>query len=97
MKDVIKGVVYDRGKATQNGETRYMSLVALVIASTEPLVTTHKEFIIMGAANVSEEIRNLCQYKCPYNFGDISQAIGATSHMIPDDLYGLDEIDEFDD
>jgi hypothetical protein len=74
-----------------------MSVVALIIASTEPLVTTHKEFIVMGDADVSKEIRNLCQYKCPHKFGDISHAIVETSYMIPDDLIGLDEIDEFDD
>jgi hypothetical protein len=97
MKDVIKGVIYDRGPAIYNGETRYMSLVAMVIASTEPIVTTHTEFIVMGSANVMEEIKKLNQYKCPHKFGDISNAIVETSRMIPDDLIGLDEVDEFDD
>ena len=88
MKDIIKGIVYDRGKETINGETRYFSLVSMIIASNEPLVTekTGTEFIVMGAANVTEEIQNLTKYKCPYKMGDITSGIIDVSTMTPDDL-----------
>jgi hypothetical protein len=95
-KDIIKGVVFDRGQATLNGEIRYFSLVGMIIASTEPLVSSHKEFIVMGTSDVSKEIRKLNQYQCPYPFGDISNAIINTSELSPDDLKGLDETEEFE-
>ncbi len=85
-KDIIKGVVYDRGEATQNGEKRYLSLVCLVIASKEPLTAIDKEFVVMGAANISEEIGKLQKYECPYKFGDISNAIINVSRLSPDSL-----------
>jgi hypothetical protein len=96
-RDIIKGVVYDRGEATHNGETRYLTLVAMIIASSKPITTTHNEFIVMGSANIANEIDKLTRYKCPYKFGDISHAIVATSELSPDELIGLDEEDEFDD
>lgn len=88
MKDIIKGIVYDRGQEITNGETRYFSLVAMIIASDKPLVTekTGTEFIVMGAANVTEGIQNLTKYKCPHKMGDIVGGIISVSSMIPDDL-----------
>lgn len=88
MKDIIKGVVYDRGLRTANGEAKYFSLVAMIIASDKPLVTekTGAEFIVMGVANIAEEIQNLTKYECPYKMGDISSAIIDVSSMVPDGL-----------
>lgn len=86
MKDIIKGVVYDRGQKQLNGETKYFTLVAMVIASNQPLASSKKEYIMMGAANITEELKQLTQYECPYNFGDISSAIVETSKLTPEDL-----------
>jgi len=87
-KDIIKGVVYNRGTATLNGTTKYLALVAMVIASDRPFVTEEcPEYIIMGSCDISSEIKEeLKKYKCPYKFGDISYAITETSTLSPDDL-----------
>jgi hypothetical protein len=48
-RDIIKGVVYDRGLQTLNGVTKHMTLVAMVIVSDRPMVTVdNPEYIIMG-------------------------------------------------
>jgi hypothetical protein len=86
-KDIIKGVVYDRGTATLDGVTKHLTLVAMVIASDRPLVTEeYPEYIIMGSCDISNEIRELNKYECPYKFGDISHTMIDTSSMSPNDL-----------
>lgn len=86
-KDIVKGVVYDRGTQTLNGVTKHLTLVAMVIASDRSLVTDeHSEYIVMGSCDVSNEIRELVKYKCPYKFGDIGSEIVDVSSMDPDYL-----------
>lgn len=87
MKDIIKGVIYDRGSHTLNGETKHLTLVALVIASDKPLTTKdNPEYIVMGECDVSDELMDLVKYECPYKFGNISHAIVEVSNMVPDEL-----------
>ena len=91
-KDIVKGVVYDRGCQTLNGVTKHLTLVAMVIASDRPLVTQDNlEYIVMGSCDVGDEIRNLQKYRCPYKFGDISNAIVETSALSPDDLEEIND------
>ena len=72
------------------GEKKYMTLVAMIIASDEPLaVEGVEEFIVMGAANVSKEMKKLIKYETPYKFGDISYGIISVSEMKPDELEPL--------
>lgn len=96
MNDIVKGVVYDRGTATLDGKTKYLSLVAMVIASDKPLDgLSHKsEYIVMGIGNFSENINGLSHFSCPFKFGDISHGIKEISHMIPDELNPIDYIEE---
>ena len=90
MNDVIKGVFYDRGTGVQNGELRYFTLIAMVVASTEALVTKHEpECVVMGQCDLTEQLKKLVKYECPYKFGDISHAIIDVSQMVPDDLVEL--------
>jgi hypothetical protein len=63
----------------------------MVIASDRPLTTEeYPEYVVMGSCDISNEIRNLKKYECPYKFGDISNAIVETASLSPDDL---DEIE----
>lgn len=84
--DIIKGLVYDRGKATVGNQTKHMTLVAMVIASDEPIKTEDSTFIIMGSANIAEELNKLKKYKPPYKLGDIGNEIVVISTLAPDDL-----------
>ena len=87
MKDIVKAVIYDRGTKELNGQTKYFSLVAMIIASDKPLVTAEvPEIIAMGEMNICDELQNLPKYACPHKFGDISNAIVSVSQMSPDDL-----------
>jgi hypothetical protein len=90
-KDIIKGVVYDRGTKTLNGETRHFALIALIVASDVSIVDPDTpEYIIMGQCNLIDSLKELTNYECPYNFGDISNAIIGVSQMVPDDLEQLE-------
>ena len=84
--DIIKGLVYDRGKRTVDNQTKYMTLVAMVIASDEPIKTEDSAFVIMGSANVAEELNKLKKYKPPYKLSDIGSEILVISTLAPDDL-----------
>jgi hypothetical protein len=85
--DIVKGVVYDRGKVTLKGETKHLSLVCMIIASDSQIITQGRpEIVIMGDSKITNEINNLTKYKCPYKFGDISNAIVNISEYSPNDL-----------
>lgn len=87
MRDIIKGVVYDRGSNTLKGVTKHFSLIAMVIATDEPLVTQdYPEYIVMGQCSISDEFSKLTKYECPHKFGDISHAIIEASGMSPEEL-----------
>ena len=86
-KDIIKAVAYDRCSQTLNGETKYFTLVAMVIATDKPLVTKENpELVLMGACNISDELLSLSKYELPYKMGAIDSAILDVSCMSPDDL-----------
>lgn len=87
MKDILKGVVYDKGSNTLNGVTKHFTLIAMVIATDKPLITKdNPEYIIMGQCEISDELDKLTKYKCPHNLGDISYAITDVSNMKPENL-----------
>lgn len=89
-KDIIKGVIYDRGKSTMNGETRHFALIAMVVASDRPIVTSENpEYVVMGACHLMENFEKLVKYQCPHKLGNIETAILDISTMIPDDLEEL--------
>ena len=89
-KDIIKGVIYNRGTHTVRGITKHTSLIAMVVVSDKPLLPENQqECVVMGAGHVSEELGTLIKYKCPYKFGDISDAIVDVSCMTPDVLTRL--------
>lgn len=86
-KDIVKGLIYHRGSKTLNGETKHFSLVVLNMASDKPLTFEDKqEVVIMGAANLFDEINSLTKYEPPCRLGDISGAIQIVSQQSPDDL-----------
>lgn len=86
-KDIVKGTIYDRGIAELNGQKKYMSLVAMIVASDVPLIPPNKnEIIVMGTAELSGEVNKLKKYNWPYPPGDISNGIISASEFSPDDL-----------
>lgn len=90
--DIIKGVFYDRGYATHNEQTKYITLVAMIVASEEPLTpANHTELVVMGECSISEELKKLVQYDMPCKLGDISEAVCHISSMSPEDLDLLGE------
>lgn len=90
MSDILKGVMYERGTAIQNGQLKYLTLIAMVVASDEALVTKHDpEVVVMGACNLTAEIKKLTKYEPPYKLGQIGSAIIDISSMSPDDLEEL--------
>lgn len=87
MSDIVKAVIYDRGSKQLNGETKHFSLIAMVLATDEPLVdASNPEIIAMGTLNIYDELKRLPKYEPPYKFGDITGAIISVSNMSPDDL-----------
>ncbi len=85
MSDVIKAVVYDRGAATLEGETRHVSLVAMMVVSKERLAL-QEQTVLMGTADVSGELRKLVAYDAPYQMGEIGGAIIDISNLTPQDM-----------
>lgn len=86
--DIIKGLVYDRGSRTQNGQTKFFSLVCMVIASDKPLLPEDRsQIIVMGACdNISERFNNLPKYDLPYKMGEIGLYVLDVSNMTPEYL-----------
>ena len=90
MKDIVKGIIYNRGEAELNGVKKHLSLVALIIASDKPIVNKeNNETIIMGSAEIIEQLETLTKYKCPYVLGDLTSGVVSVSDMKPDDLEEL--------
>lgn len=92
--DVVKAVAYDRGQVTNKGETRHLTLVAMVVASDSPIASKeHSEIILMGdCAGLVRDLNSLEKYKCPYKLGAISSAIINVSQMTPQDLEKIENI-----
>ena len=87
MSDIVKAVIYDRGSKQLNSETKHFSLIAMVLATDEPLVdASNPEIIAMGSLNIYDELKRLPKYEPPYKLGSITGAILAVSNMSPDDL-----------
>ena len=88
--DILKGVMYERGTAVYNGERKYLTLIAMVVATDESLVTKHdQQVVVMGVCNLTPEIKKLIKYEAPYKLGDITEAIIHVSNMSPEQLTEL--------
>ena len=87
MSDIVKAVIYDRGAKELNGEKKYFSLIAMVLATDKPLIHSKApELIAMGTLNIFDELNILPRYEFPHKMGNISNAIIDVSNMSPDDL-----------
>ncbi len=85
--EIVKGVMYDRGTATLGNETKHLTLVAMVVASDEPLMPKKKqEIVVMGSGDFMPAFNHLTKYKPPHKLGNIANAIVDISGMSPDDL-----------
>jgi len=82
-KDIIKGVAFDRGQVFLGSESKYKTLVAMIILSDAPITSAdNSEIILAGGCNdMSNQIMRLEHFKPEYPLGTLSSAIVEVSNM----------------
>lgn len=92
-KDIVKGVAFDRGQVSLGQETKYKTLIAMIVLSDDPIVSAENPEIILagGVNNLSNQIMRLEYFKPEYPLGTLSSAIVDVSAM---DLESLERINK---
>ena len=86
--EILKGVIWDRGQVTLNGETKYKYVVLGVLITSEKIdgIKSGDNIILGEVPGITDSLSHPEKYESPNSLGDASSALLSVVNFTPDEL-----------